>query len=68
MHLSIKRRSSSTSATPRAPALLQCFLALRVGIMVKNFLVLLVATSYLWRPYLKRVQVRPPRRALALRF
>ena len=39
-------------------ACLQCFLALRVGIMAKNFLVLLVATSYLWRPYLQRVQVR----------
>lgn len=36
----------------------QCHLALRVGILVKNFLVLLVATSYLWRPYLQRVQVR----------
>eukprot|EP00903_Cladosiphon_okamuranus_P016945 g15620.t1 len=35
---------------------LKCFLAWRVGVLVKNFLVLLVATSYLWRPYLQRVQ------------
>lgn len=42
-----------------------------MGILIKNFLVLLVATSYLWRPYLQRVQVRndrlpPPLRALAV--
>ncbi|CAM9328231.1 unnamed protein product [Pylaiella littoralis] len=36
--------------------LLECLLALRVGILVKNFLVLMVATTYLWRPYLERVQ------------
>ncbi|CBJ26370.1 Small Conductance Mechanosensitive Ion channel [Ectocarpus siliculosus] len=35
---------------------LECHLALRVGILLKNYLVLLVATSYLWRPYLQRVQ------------
>ena len=35
----------------------QCHLALRVSILIKNFLVLLVATCYLWRPYLQRVQV-----------
>ena len=38
----------------------QCHLALRVGILVKNFLVLLIATCYLWRPYLQRVQVGTP--------
>lgn len=38
--------------------LLQCYVAYRVGMLLKNFLVLLVATSYLWRPYLQRVQVR----------
>ncbi|CAM9538462.1 unnamed protein product [Ectocarpus fasciculatus] len=36
--------------------LFQCYVAYRVGILLKNFLVLLVATSYLWRPYLQRVQ------------
>lgn len=38
-------------------AVAQCHLALRGGILVKNFLVLVVATRYLWRPYLQRVQV-----------
>ncbi|CAM9114135.1 unnamed protein product [Ectocarpus sp. 4 AP-2014] len=36
--------------------LFQCYVAYRVGMLLKNFLVLLVATSYLWRPYLQRVQ------------
>eukprot|EP00903_Cladosiphon_okamuranus_P016946 g15621.t1 len=48
--------SLSRSIFRHGNSLLQCHLALRVGILFKNFLVLLVATSYLWRPYLQRVQ------------
>eukprot|EP00752_Nemacystus_decipiens_P002553 g2394.t1 len=46
----------SRSVFRHVDSFLQCHLALRVGVLVKNFLVLLVATSYLWRPYLQRVQ------------
>lgn len=37
---------------------LQCFLVYRVGVLLKNFVVLVVvAITYFWRPYLQRMQV-----------
>lgn len=43
---------------PHVGVRLQCHVALQVGLFVKSFLVLIIATAYLWRPYLRRVQVR----------
>ncbi|CAM9675064.1 unnamed protein product, partial [Choristocarpus tenellus] len=39
-----------------AANILESYLAFRVGLLVKNFIVLYVATTYLWRPYLQRVK------------
>jgi hypothetical protein len=47
--------SVSTSVYTSVQDILACILALLAGILIKNFLTLVIATRSLWRPYLRRV-------------